>query len=141
MNSHRSAGRHIILQDLFISISAGTVDDETWKDYIRCLQLPAVAKHIGASVGKTEVSSVQRKEAAEILKRRGIRVAAVTDDTLVRGLVTAISWLGANISAFSWTNARDALKDLGITGTAADMAYQALVKGRAEIEAEVARKR
>jgi hypothetical protein len=50
----------------------------------------------------------------ETLKRKGVQIAIVTDEKVVRGIVTAASWVGVDAKAYSWTELRDAIKHLGI---------------------------
>jgi hypothetical protein len=79
-------------------------------------------------------SSLQRKQGAEVLKTRKIRVAVVTEEALVRGFVTAIGWLGVNTSAFSWGNLKAALAFLEIDGAAAERALEAIAKVRSDLD-------
>src|SRR6185503_12133140 len=71
-------------------------------------------------IGAGELTSVQRTTATEILKKRGIIMAVVRDEQLVRGMVTAASWMGAKIKAFSWTGLDDALDYLKVSPEMAD---------------------
>lgn len=56
----------------------------------------------------------QRERVNEFLKTHPMKVAVVTDSTLVRGITTALSWFNSETKAF--TNARmgDALGHLGV---------------------------
>jgi hypothetical protein len=126
-----------ILQDLYISVATpGEVSDEDWKVFLQAVrEHPAITKCLFANLGKVEATSLQRKQGAELFKSRNIRAAVITDDTFVRGLVTAVNWLGANVNAFSWSDTKNALKYLGTVGSAAERAHDVLTKLRAEAEA------
>lgn len=107
-----------VVDDLLISFgTAGPISDRDWTAYIVHLKMPTIKRYIGASLGATEANSVQRKEVAATIKARGIPVVVVTDANFVRGLVTAISWLGvAKIKAFDWPELGKGLDQLGVTG-------------------------
>lgn len=103
------------LGDVMICVSgSGEVSDETWSRYLDSLEHESVKKYIGVTIGTTQLKSTQRKSGTETLKRRGIRPAVVTDDRLVRGIVTAASWLGLEVKAFSTTELERALEWLEV---------------------------
>lgn len=127
--------RFTIFQDLLISVSpAGPLLDEEWQRFLKVLQTAPITRYVTGSLGKVETSSLQRKQSAETLKARGIRTAVLTDDTLVRGVVTAVSWLGANVNAFAWNDLKSAFSYLGYTGPTADRAIGELLRVRREVE-------
>lgn len=104
-----------VVGDVLISVTtAGPVLDSQWNAWMKDLETKGLKKCIGATIGATELSSLQRKRASEIARDKNIRVAAITDDALVRGIVTAASWFGANIKAYPWTNIPGALKFLEV---------------------------
>ena len=101
--------------DVMICVSGnGAVPDEVWARYLDSLENEPITKYIGVTIGSTQVTSVQRKSGTEVLKRRGIQPAVVTDDRLVRGIVTAASWLGLDIKAFATDDIPKALEWLGV---------------------------
>ncbi len=102
-----------IVGDVFIvHTTEGRVPDSDWNAFVQELRTKPVRKFLGASTGSTDVSSTQRKAAAEVMKERNISATVVTDDRLVRGVVTAASWLGANIKSFSWAELNACLRAL-----------------------------
>lgn len=84
--------------------TAGEISDTDWDGFMKDLDRTAITKYLGVSVGVVHANSVKRKQGSEILTRRKISSAIVTDETLVRGLVTAVSWLGVDMKAFAWTD-------------------------------------
>lgn len=94
--------------------TAGKISDETWAAFIEEFQGSDFRCYIGASLGILEVSSVQRKQAAETIRHNSISVAIITDDILVRGVVTAVSWLGANARSFAWKDIDRAFERLDL---------------------------
>lgn len=118
--------------DLLITFStAGTVSAPVWDDFIKYVEKAPITRFIGTSIGSLEVSSVQRKQIADIVKRRNIPLAVVTDEKLVRGIATAASWLGVNIRAFSWVELRQAIRHLNVKQPMEDVVYQEIMELRA----------
>jgi hypothetical protein len=111
----------VIVGDILVSY--GGITDDNWDEFIKDLKTPAVMKYLGVTLGAVEVSSVHRKEIFETTKSRGTKVGVVTDERVVRGIVTAASWMGVNVKAFSWEDLRKAAQYLG----AEDMQEQQVV--------------
>lgn len=89
----------------------GTVLDRDWDDFIQALERAENLEFaIGVSLGTVTINSVQRKKAADILKKRGAFAVVITDDRLTRGIATAVSWFGVNVKAFAWNDIDGALK-------------------------------
>ncbi|NVB39160.1 hypothetical protein G6O69_15060 [Pseudenhygromyxa sp. WMMC2535] len=74
--------------------------DEIWDPFTDALDHEPINKYLGVSLGTLRVSGAQRRRGAEILKRRKIAAFVVTDDRLIRGIATAVGWLGANTKAY-----------------------------------------
>lgn len=90
--------------------TAGQVTDKHWGDWVEALKTPSVTRVLNVADGTMEVNSVQRAKANEILKARNLVVAVVTDEMLLRGMVTAASWfVGNTIKAFSSKQIGDAV--------------------------------
>jgi hypothetical protein len=90
--------------------TAGKVSDKSWAEWVEALNTPVVSRVLNVADGTMEVNSVQRAKANEILKARNLSVAVVTDEILIRGLVTAASWfVGSSIKAFSSKQLREAV--------------------------------
>src|SRR4051812_2508731 len=114
--------------DTFISFTTGgPVTDAVWDDFVKDLRTKAYSTYLGTSVGIVELSSVQRKNAAEGLKSRNAKSAVVTDERLVRGLVTAVSWLGVNVKAFSWAELRESISFLKLSPDSIEAVYDRVV--------------
>jgi hypothetical protein len=61
---------------------------------------------LGASLGAVELTSVQRSQLTEVLK--GKRIAGLTENAVARGVITALSWFGLQIRAWSWNKTSEA---------------------------------
>jgi len=110
------------LGDLMIVCrTEGVTPNESWDAFMKDMKTKPIAECSSLSIiGAGELTSVQRTTATEILKKRGIIMAVVRDEQLVRGMVTAASWMGAKIKAFSWTGLDDALDYLKVSPEMAD---------------------
>ena len=63
-------------------------------------------------------------------KSKALSIAVVTDVKLVRGMVTAVSWLGVDIKAFSWLDVSAALKHLEVTNATQSSAIAVIERFR-----------
>lgn len=101
--------------DVMVAVNtAGNLGDELWGRFMVDLSAVDYKCHIGASLGILELSATQRKQAASALRGNGVQVVVITDDVLVRGVVTAVSWLGANVKSFAWKDIDRAFARLSV---------------------------
>lgn len=94
----------------------GVLESESLTALLKEFTSKPIRNYLVTVAGPGEMSSVQRKQVAEVFNRRKVRVAVVTDETISRYIVTAISWLGVDIKAFPWKGLRDAIRHLGAFG-------------------------
>ncbi|WP_156339075.1 hypothetical protein [Chondromyces crocatus] len=119
------------MDDLVISFTdLGPSQDAVWHAFAKDLMTKGINRYLATSLGAVQVNSVQRKITADALKKRNIPTAAVTDDRLVRGLVTAVAWLGVNIKPFAWSELREAALFLKVPATKVDRIIEAAVRLR-----------
>ena len=119
--------------NLMIAVNtAGNISDERWARFIEDFGAEGHGGYLGGSLGILEVSSAQRKSAAKAMRERGFPVSILTDDVLVRGVVTAVSWLGANAKSYPWSQLDLALQRLDV-----DVGKQEVVRILDELRAEV----
>lgn len=112
--------QHRVVGDVLVSFATdGRVPDENMDAMLEDLRSKPITKFLGTDTGGVEVTSVQRASGAEIVREKGIFVVIVTDDRLMRGVATALSWLGANIKSYSWAKLDDAIEQLDLTEEAA----------------------
>lgn len=104
--------------DVLVAITApGTIDTATWNKFIESLKKPEVRKVLNFVRGEVTIDAVKRKQAADTVTERKLEVTVVTDNRLTRGVLTAVSWLGANIKAYSWSDMEKALDRIGASPT------------------------
>jgi hypothetical protein len=119
----------VFVGDMVITFStAGELNDDEWTNFINDIKNKQVARYLATNIGTIEVNSVQRKKFVDVSKLKPFPVAVVTDERLVRGLVTAISWFGVNVEAFSWKDLQNAIRHLGVDPTAEQDVINAIRK-------------
>ena len=68
------------IDDLMIGYSTeGRIVDDVWQKFIHDLKTKPIKKYLGVSIGYLEITSLQRKQAADALKGRGVSLAVVTE--------------------------------------------------------------
>jgi hypothetical protein len=127
-----------VTQDLLVSFfAAGPIPRDVWQDYCDTIASASVERVLATSIGLVEVDAVQRKQVNEALKLDPIvRVAVVTDEPLVRGLMTATGWLGrVDVRAFPWHRLSDAFRHLEPRGVDEKQALDLVDTIRRRVEA------
>jgi hypothetical protein len=76
------------------------------------LEVASVKKAVLMSVGPVASDPARRRRTVELFRRRGIRLVAVSDHRLNRGLVGLFGWLGVPATAYSWPQLEDAARDV-----------------------------
>lgn len=109
---------------MVVCIRPERVPDDTWARYLKSLRERPATKFLGVTIGTADVTSVQRKEMFEIVKAKSMQSAVVTDERLVRGIVTAASWFGIDVKAFSWAELPAAVLHLGTSRTVVEHVVQ-----------------
>lgn len=90
--------------------TGGRMDDATWTAFAKDLDTRGITRCLQGLTGIVEVSTVQRKLVTDILTAHRIVSVLVTDARVVRGVVTAASWQGANVRAFGWPELKQAIE-------------------------------
>ncbi len=123
--------------DLMVSFyRAGPIPDDVWQDYCDTIASPPCRKVLATSIGAVEVSAPQRRQVSDALKRSGVSVAVVTDEPIVRGLMTAVSWLGrVDVKAFPWHKVADAFRHLHPSGITEKQVLDLVDEVRRRVEA------
>ena len=111
--------------DVMIGVNTpGKFNDDVWSEFLADFSVPDYKVYIGCTLGILEVSSKQRKASAVALRQNGASVIVITDEVLVRGVVTAVSWLGVKVKSFAWSDFDRALQYSELSGRkAAIMAH------------------
>jgi len=105
-----------VFEGVFIVVStAGDVDDSDWNNLLSDLKHSRVKTYFAVALGSTNVNPFQRKAVANMVQEKGMNARVVTDSSLTRGLVTAVSWFVPGIKSFSTTNLSRAIESVGLT--------------------------
>jgi hypothetical protein len=107
--------------------ASAPMDDVQWKAFAKDLQTKHVSKFLQGVVGSVEVSTVQRNLVVDILKARKIQTVVITDERLVRGMITAASWAGADIKGFSWADVQKAVQAVTESSASAEKVLTTLL--------------
>ncbi|NVB37950.1 hypothetical protein G6O69_08890 [Pseudenhygromyxa sp. WMMC2535] len=123
--------------DLMVGVNtAGPIDDKTWAAFMEDFTAGDFSYYIGGTLGILEVSPVQRRQAAVALREHSMGLVVITDDVLVRGVVTAVSWLGAKVRSFAWKDFDRAMDHINIVDRKQEVT-EILDRLRAECLAEL----
>lgn len=101
---------------LVIIFAPGPVSKDEWARLMNELKKKPITRVISGALGAFEANSIQRQEGSAYVKEHHIKMVSITDDRLVRGFVTAASWVGADIRAFAWKDLDAAIKHAGFVG-------------------------
>jgi hypothetical protein len=130
--------KHWIVEgELMVSFYlAGPIAPEVWKDYCDTIASGVAHKLLAASIGAVEIDAVQRRQLNDALRGQSqVSVAIVTDEALVRGQMTATSWLGRiDVTSFPWHKLAEAYRHLSPRDVTEKRALELLdiVRRRAE---------
>jgi hypothetical protein len=127
------AHRWQIIGDLLVSFtSSGVISDETWGQFAADIRNPQVTRLLSSTMGDIDVTSTQRKLAADSARTRKMPVAVVADSKVVRGMVTAVSWLGVDIKSFGWDELPQAMTFLKVSSATEKRAIEVVRRFRVE---------
>lgn len=119
-----------IMGKLLVSCFDGDIPKDRFKQYLQMLDTHRPSYIFNLSLGSGSVDSVQRKEAAGIVKAIEPKIAVVVDSAISRGVLTALGWLGVNIKAFGPGDERKALEYLNAPGVRHEDILDVLAKLR-----------
>lgn len=87
---------------MFTRTLSGEIADEDWYKFLDELK-NGIRVVFAVSHGDVAPSATQRRDAAKILSDHKITAIVLTDSRVSRGILTAMSWFGANVVAFPWS--------------------------------------
>ncbi len=104
-----SSLRWAIQNDLLVIlvVTSSSIPDDVFTQFIKDVREMPWTRCLGATLASLDMTSVQRGQVAKEFK--GKRTAAVTDNSVARGVATALGWLGLQIRAWSWDDIQLAL--------------------------------
>jgi hypothetical protein len=101
------------------------VTNEEWNEFLRTARKAALqgCKNVLVVTAGWGPNAVQRNAARDAVGDLDVRAAVVSDAPLIRGIVTALSWLKPTIRSFPNKNGAgilDAMAHLGVDAASAD---------------------
>lgn len=91
----------------------GVIDDELWDSFLRFIDADGVrVLFCLTSNDVAGITAIQRKKAAEVMSRRAFSAVVLTDSRVIRGVLTAMSWLGAQFQPFRWNQIDEAARQV-----------------------------
>jgi hypothetical protein len=122
-----ASNRITIIGDVLTSFStAGAVPEKVWNEMIDVLSTAEYTRYFGASTGAVQMHSLHRKQVTDILRRRAVKCVLVTDDFLMRGVITATSWMGVDVRGFPWCQLPKAARSLEVSAHTAEQVWQTI---------------
>jgi hypothetical protein len=102
---------------LYLSVLQGAAPtDPEWDRWITMsLARVGLDQRVIVESHNSGPNATQRKSLADAMRNEDVRVAVLTESTLVRGIVTALAWLGIPQRAFPMDGHRQAGKFLELT--------------------------
>jgi hypothetical protein len=86
-----------------------TTTAERW---FAAAELPGSTISLILTVGPLRIDPELRRAIVATLERIRMRMVAVTDNRLNRGLIGMIGWLGVSVSSYPWSRLDDAARDV-----------------------------
>lgn len=114
--------------DIVVSFTGpGEIADPLWDLFVAALGEKGVRVALGLTSDDTAgINATQRKAVADVMKRNNIAAYAVTNSRVLRGVLTAVSWLGSAVKGYAWDDL-----DAAIAATGADAKQQAEIRAMA----------
>jgi hypothetical protein len=122
------------LHDVVIGVTGtGDMPDAAWKTFLAEMAEQPVTKYIQFTPGATQLTSVQRKAGVDLVLAKKMKVVMITDSQLVRGIVTAASWLGLKVASWRSNQMEEAVKSLDVPAHYESAIVDAIQKLASEI--------
>lgn len=115
---------------------AGPVAGPAWAELCRAIAQPQTRAVVLASIGPMELDAASRSALGEALRvAPRPSLAVVTDEALVRGTMTAMSWQWpVQVKMFAWHKLREAHAYLAPAGVEAGELLELVEQVRREVE-------
>jgi hypothetical protein len=82
------------------------------KRWFDAIELPGSTKSLLLTVGPLNIDPELRRTLVTTLERLRMRVVAVTDHRLNRGLFGMLGWLGVSVATYPWSRLDEAARDV-----------------------------
>jgi hypothetical protein len=117
----------VVSGDLVVSLTQeGAIPPEVWNRFVADVASKSIRSVMGLSIGSVSINSVQRKAISDAVK--GKNLAAILQSPVVRGILTAMSWFGIAVKAYSWQNLHEAITFVGADVKTTEAAIRRLLE-------------
>jgi hypothetical protein len=89
--------------------TTGSWPEDQFEETMAAIAANKPAGLVAWADGDLDVTSAQRKRAVEVVNANNVAILVFTESRITRGVVTAASWLGANIKACAFKDAAEHL--------------------------------
>lgn len=89
---------------LLVCVVPGDIEPARWESYLTVLRSGDCRLIFTLVKGAVSIDANMRSSAAGALKVHDLPVMVITDSRLTRGMLTAMSWLGAKFSPYRWAD-------------------------------------
>ena len=91
-------------------LPSASIDEEVYRGLCNAIDQDGMKLVFSLTVpDAASPSATQRKAAADAMKKRQVKAVVITESRLIRGVLTAVGWLGASVGGFSWSELEKAL--------------------------------
>lgn len=102
----------VVAGDMVISLTReGAIPDALWERFVADARRDTTKRMLGLGFGAIRVNARQRRGLV-VAMHDNERRAGVLGSSVARGIATALSWMGTEIRAFSWSDVPAALEYL-----------------------------
>ena len=112
--------------------AGAAIPDEALHPWFEALSAGSVSKTMICSLGALELGSRARRRMVDVLTTQGVRVVGLTDEDSNKRIVASMSFLGVQITSYTWAEVRSAARDLAGDSDGAKSIVRAVVDLRAE---------
>ncbi|NVB42946.1 hypothetical protein G6O69_34310 [Pseudenhygromyxa sp. WMMC2535] len=95
--------------------ASGDMPPRRFDEWITAMETHDFEYVLGSTIGATSISGMQRRRVVEALKHRR-KTVVIIDSRVMRGILTALGWLGLKVRSFSWDALDEAEAYLDVPG-------------------------
>lgn len=109
--------RFDILDHVFLCVHADVPPNaEDWErlNVVRNANRGKIRSNLVVAPPRASINSAQRADVAKFMKETGTNIAVVTDSALIRGVASAVGFMGVQVRAFPVSELKSALAYLAV---------------------------
>lgn len=125
---------------LVVCATPGTISDASFDPLLEEIRANRnIDACLATSLGAQKMTVIQRTDAAQLLRDRAFKTVVLTDSRVTRGILTAISWFGGDISARALDDVDGGLDALELRGSRRTAVREVAERLRHQLEAATRR--